>query len=260
MRIRGKRIKIELKRFGISVSVICIALIGLIIMTFHSFHKQDNTAIATNNKVTIVNKVNSDNVTPKPKKSYIVCIDPGHGAYDKGTSSADGVFEKDVVLKVGLKVGEILEKRGVQVVYTRKDDKTILGKKEREDLTKRVQICHDSKADIFVAIHCNDYTDSSIKGLEVCCNFPKTRGEELAKDIDNKLSDLHYTTDRKIRYKATNPIYVLRKNDCPAAALVELGYLSNKGDCKYISSESGQTKCAEAIASAILNYGESIKK
>lgn len=198
--------------------------------------------------------------TSSGKQSFVVCIDPGHGAYDKGTSSSNGVLEKDVNLKVGLKVGQILEKKGIKVVYTREDDKTILGKYQKADLMKRVQISEDSHADIFVSIHCNYFKDPSTRGIEVFCNYPNTKGEELAKEIMDELYKANYTVKRDIKYKNTSPLYVLKHNTAAAAALVEIGYLSNTSDCQFISSDYGQARCARAIADAILNLKSEMSK
>lgn len=231
---------------------------GVIYLCNNKNSKTSSIKVNNDNKV-ISLKVTNKGLLVKPKKNLIVCIDPGHGAYDNGTISANGILEKDVDLKVGLKIGQILEENNLKVVYTRKNDKTILGKRENEDLKKRVKISHDSNANIYVAIHCNDFKDTSVNGVEVCCNEPKTKSEALAIKIQKRLHDLNYTKDRKIKYRDTAPIYVLKKNKA-TAALVEIGYLSNKDDCKFISSEEGQAKCAEAIAKAILDFIENMNK
>lgn len=183
---------------------------------------------------------------------FVVCIDPGHGAYDTGTHSPDGILEKDIVLKLGLEVGRILEKSGVKVIYTRKDDKTILGGNEREDLKKRVKISNDNNADLFVSLHCNRCDKPDVRGIEIWCNDPNTKSESLAVKIRDELYKLNYTVKRDIKYKADSSLYVLR-NTKATAALVEVGYLSNESDKRYISSSIGQLKCAEAIAKAILD-------
>jgi N-acetylmuramoyl-L-alanine amidase len=86
-------------------------------------------------------------------KIFIVCIDPGHGGSQPGTS---GKFtkEKDITLKVALKLGKIIEENAgdIKVVYTRTTDKT-LGLKER------AQIANNNHADVFVSIHANSLPD-----------------------------------------------------------------------------------------------------
>ena len=53
-----------------------------------------------------------------------IVIDPGHGGKDPGTHGKSAK-EKDVALKIALKLGSYIEKNvpDVKVIYTRKDDK-----------------------------------------------------------------------------------------------------------------------------------------
>ncbi|MBL7842659.1 MAG: N-acetylmuramoyl-L-alanine amidase [Cyclobacteriaceae bacterium] len=88
-------------------------------------------------------------------KKFIVCIDPGHGGTQPGTF---GKFtkEKDITLKLGLKLGEILEKNmpDVKVVYTRKTDITI-------GLKERAKVANDNHADLFISIHANSLPENT---------------------------------------------------------------------------------------------------
>ena len=56
----------------------------------------------------------------------VVVLDAGHGGKFPGAHYG-GVYEKDLTLKVVLKVGKLIEQGmpGVKVVYTRKTDKTL---------------------------------------------------------------------------------------------------------------------------------------
>ena len=53
----------------------------------------------------------------------VVVIDPGHGGNDPGAHYG-GTSEKDLTLKVALKLGKMIEEGmpGVKVVYTRKTE------------------------------------------------------------------------------------------------------------------------------------------
>lgn len=97
-----------------------------------------------------------------------IVIDAGHGGRDPGTIGSY-TKEKDVALKVALKVGEYVEQNipNVEVIYTRKGDEFI-------ELEKRSQIANDHDADLFVSIHANSLPKSTslsrkqaIKGSEV---------------------------------------------------------------------------------------------
>lgn len=247
---------------GVKVGRIAFCLLVIFVLSLLSSNKSvkllgnQATKVKRNNKINKVIKFNKNAVLAEKKPNFVVCIDPGHGDYDKGAKGVNGVFEKDVALKVGLKIGQALEKNKIKVVYTRKDDKTTLGSSELQNLQKRVQISNDNKANVFVSIHCNDFKNSSVRGIELWCNDPNTKDEELAKKIESELCALNYAPRRNIKYRSNRGIYVL-KNNKAISTLVELGYISNPQDCKFITSEDGQAKCADAIAKAILDFKQS---
>jgi N-acetylmuramoyl-L-alanine amidase len=89
------------------------------------------------------------------KKNYresgvrTIVIDPGHGGHDSGCHGA-GAYEKNVALAVSLKLGKLIEDNfsDIKVIYTRKTDVFV-------ELYQRAQIANDSKADLFICIHCN---------------------------------------------------------------------------------------------------------
>ena len=55
----------------------------------------------------------------------VIVLDAGHGGYDTGSISYDGVYEKDITLAITQKIGEQLEKAGYTVVYTRTSDEAV---------------------------------------------------------------------------------------------------------------------------------------
>ncbi len=185
---------------------------------------------------------------------FTICIDPGHGGYDPGAiNQTHKVNEKDLVLDVSLKLGEILKKQDVKVIYTREKD-SIPWTTQRESLQGRSEISNKSNADIFISIHVNNFPKSSkVNGTEVWCRFKDTEDEILATEISNRLSDMNYTRDRGLRYETDKKLYVLRNTNA-TSALVELGYISNPQDIEFLMSEENRLKCAEAIAEAIMNY------
>lgn len=85
----------------------------------------------------------------KPHGVKTIVIDPGHGGKDAGCAWGK-VYEKDIVLDVGLLLGQMIDKNlpDVKVVYTRNKD-VFVGLAERGDLANKVG------ADLFVSIHVN---------------------------------------------------------------------------------------------------------
>ena len=54
---------------------------------------------------------------------FRIVVDAGHGGWDLGTVGRKGLLEKDLVLDISQRLGEMLENRlGSEVIYTRKDD------------------------------------------------------------------------------------------------------------------------------------------
>ncbi len=78
-----------------------------------------------------------------------IVIDAGHGGKDSGTVGKN-CFEKDVVLSIALKLGEIIKEnlKDVEVIYTRDDDTFV-------PLNKRAEIANKNDADLFISIHAN---------------------------------------------------------------------------------------------------------
>lgn len=91
----------------------------------------------------------------------VVVIDAGHGGHDPGNLGTRRykTTEKDIALAVALKVGAYIEENfnDVKVIYTRKTDVFV-------DLQERAQIANRAGADLFISIHCDAFTNSSVSG------------------------------------------------------------------------------------------------
>jgi N-acetylmuramoyl-L-alanine amidase len=97
-----------------------------------------------------------------PAKGYkTIVIDPGHGGKDPGARGQRHTEEKDVTLKVGLKLRELLSKQqGLRVLMTREHDVFV-------ELEERAKFANSNEADLFVSIHVNSHPSRSVKGIEI---------------------------------------------------------------------------------------------
>lgn len=90
-----------------------------------------------------------------------VVIDAGHGGHDPGNLGTRRykTTEKDIALQVALKVGKYIEENfdDVKVIYTRDKDVFV-------ELKERAQIANRAKADLFISIHCDAFTKSTVSG------------------------------------------------------------------------------------------------
>ena len=209
------------------------------------------------NKKAEKSTINKKVTTNIKEKTTIICIDPGHGDWDAGAKGYKGSLEKDIVLSIALKLGKLLEENeNVQVVYTRTNDSMDYLKTSNDSLKERIKISEIFKADIFISIHCNSNYDSiDSRGIETWYNPNKEESKELATLIQDSLSSLEYTEDRGLKTyeKKEDALAVLELNTANSA-LIELGFLSNLFDERYLASEKGQKNIAEALNTSLLEY------
>ena len=88
-----------------------------------------------------------------------VIVDAGHGGDNLGTSSADGINEKDVTLDIAERVRQLIVQRGFEAVMTRTADET-------RSLMERAATANRRHGDIFVSIHLNSLRPASVRGIE----------------------------------------------------------------------------------------------
>ena len=231
-------------------------------------------------------------------KLDVIVIDAGHGGHDPGTIGVGKTKEKDITLKIALKLGSMLEKemRDVKVVYTRKSDKFI-------ELDRRGQIANENDGKLFVSIHCNSLKrkPSPTRGFEVYLLRPG-RTQEAIDIAERENAVIELEEGYQERYKelteenfilvtmAQNaylkssevfadilqqeledhmPIpnrgirqagfYVLVGAAMPKV-LVETAYLSNREDERFLNGSQGQEKISRAIFAAIERYKDEYEK
>lgn len=218
-----------------------------------------------------------------------VVIDPGHGGHDVGTHGPSGLYEKDVVLDVAKRLGELIQERlGSEVIYTREDDTYI-------PLEQRTQIANDHKADLFLSIHANSSPIRTAAGVETYyLNFTTSRSAmELAarenagaqssifdlKDVLQKIAmkdkidesrefashiqkSLYAIETRgnsagKNRGVKKAPFVVLIGAEMPSV-LAEIGFLTNSADEAVLRRPDQRQKIAEALYKGIASYADSL--
>ena len=101
------------------------------------------------------------NTFSRPDAVFTIVLDAGHGGKDPGNLGTGRYkeTEKQVALAVTLKLGEYIEEnlKDVKVVYTRKGD-------TYPTLWQRVNIANGAKADLFISVHCDAFTNSNAHG------------------------------------------------------------------------------------------------
>ncbi|OFI06855.1 germination-specific N-acetylmuramoyl-L-alanine amidase precursor [Clostridium acetireducens DSM 10703] len=189
----------------------------------------------------------------------IILIDPGHGGVDGGAVSKRGTVEKDINLKISLKLRDKLKDKGFNVVMTREEDKGLykekgsLRKKKVEDLTNRCNMKKESNCDVFISIHLNMFTQEKYYGAQVWYANNED-SKKLASIIQqNFKKDLDKNNKREEK-PAMNSYKVLKDSEEIPSVLVECGFLSNLLEESKLKSDSYQDKIAESICKSIVEY------
>ena len=186
---------------------------------------------------------------------YTVVVDPGHGGPDTGAIGATGTYEKNNTLAVGLNLAGLLRSAGAQVILTRSTDITpATGTySELSDLQARTKIANDQKADIYISLHNDSFSNPAAGGTTTYYSSSSpvaTQSKALAASLQSELVKTISLTDRGVK---DAPFYVIKNTKMPAA-LVEIGFISNPTEEQLLGSPDFQIKAALGIYRGILKF------
>ncbi|MBR1825321.1 MAG: N-acetylmuramoyl-L-alanine amidase [Alphaproteobacteria bacterium] len=221
-------------------------------------------------------------------RKRIIVLDPGHGGKDPGAiGSYAKTYEKNVTLAMGKELQAILQNKGYAVYLTRDNDIFI-------PLRQRIKIAQQRKADLFMSIHADSAQNRNATGLSVYTLSDTASDQEAAalaerenkadiiggidlggntKEVNDILISLSQTDTRNKSSKYATYLVqemsksvklvrnthrfagfaVLKAPDVPAA-LLEMGYLSNRTEEANLKTPAYRKKLAEATARAIDRY------
>lgn len=155
----------------------------------------------------------------------LICIDPGHGGYDPG-AVAQGVREKDITLKIGLQLRDLLRKAGFDVMMTRESDVSPGGYKQvAADLRERCRIANTKGADVFLSLHVNA---GGGRGAELYVYGGGGPIAKLAKGVITGVSTICGTHGQAVRDGGPNGTgFAVICNTDADAMLLEIGFIDS---------------------------------
>jgi len=197
----------------------------------------------------------------KPLQNKTIAIDPGHGGIDGGTYFED-ILEKDISLKIGLKLKEELEQKGATVVMTREIDDSLddhiigNGSRHREDLVARTNIVNVSKTDILISIHVNYSKNKNKMGPIIFYYTDSEISKILAEYLQDNLNNIssYKKMDRDIGHIVTPGNFYVLRNSEPPGVIVETGFLSNEIDRDLLLDIKHQEEIVRLIGKSIIEY------
>ncbi|WP_297887283.1 N-acetylmuramoyl-L-alanine amidase [Sulfurihydrogenibium sp.] len=220
-------------------------------------------------------------------KKKIIVIDPGHGGHDPG-AIANGLKEKDINLKVALKLKNYLEKDGRFKVYLTRENDTYV------PLYDRTLIALEKKADLFISIHTNASENPNLSGTyvytlnlrgatsklakmveerenktvlnvvkvsanpnvnkivaDMAISHTMTEGLNFAKFIQVNAKNLLKDTEFK-RIESAN--FAVLKTPSIPAVLVETAFITNENDAKLLANEQFLDSIAKILYKSTVDY------
>lgn len=150
---------------------------------------------------------------------YTIMLDAGHGGRDPG-AVYNGRQEKDDSLALTLAVGELLQERGVDVLYTRTTD-------VYESPYQKAMEANAAGADFFISIHRNSSPEANTySGVESLVYNKSGIKLEMAENINEQLEAVGFVN---LGVKERPGLVVLRRTRMPAV-LVEVGFINSDTD------------------------------
>jgi N-acetylmuramoyl-L-alanine amidase len=227
---------------------------------------------------------------PKPAVSAdlrpVVVIDPGHGGIDNGTQ-AGGEAEKNLVLGFGLALRDRIEKSGkYRVVMTRADDTFIplndrvkiahnqsaalfvsihadaLPRREGDAQGATIYTLSDKASDAEAerlaeaenkadAIGGVNLTEEPTEVADILIDLAQRETRTFSNRFARLLMGEMKNTVRMHKHPLKSAGFrVLKAPDVPSV-LIELGYVSNKGDLEHLVSENWRSRTVGSMAQAI---------
>lgn len=182
----------------------------------------------------------------------VILIDPGHGGGDGGATSKNGTIEKELNLKIALKLKSELETKGYKVYMTRENDEA-LSKKKRDDLYLRCKKKKEVKSDIFISIHQNKFGKVNCKGAQLW-HASNSKSKELAKYLQEAIKENVQKDNERVAKDAKQAFFILKDGNKEANVIVECGFISNEEDEKNLKDEEYQKKLTKAIVIGVEKY------
>ncbi|GAB2959991.1 hypothetical protein GCM10027048_29300 [Hymenobacter coalescens] len=234
---------------------------------------------------------------PGPYRLRTVVLDAGHGGKDKGCAGPEGAREAAVSLKIVLELGRLIEENmpDVKVVYTRKTDDFVeladragIANKHNADLFVSVHCNagpsaargtevwtmgpHKTEANLAVAKRENAVILQEDNYKERYSGFdPRSPQSHIlfslyqSAHIDNSLRfaakvdhEFRTSVGRASRGVKQAGFLVLWKSTMPSA-LIEVGFLTNPAEERYLNDKSGQSYMASGIYRAFRKYKQDLE-
>ena len=215
-----------------------------------------------------------------------IVLDAGHGGSDAGGVGVDGVTDRDVAFAIVRRLGPMIEQElGVRVVYTRSDDTFV-------EIRERGRIANREGGKLFISVHGNagpasangtetfflaprgsasardvmerensvielesdpSFYDGYAEGGDIMASLAMSAYQEESQHLARLIEGEFRASGRRSRGVKQNNFMVLWAASMPAV-LVEVGFVTNPQEARFLSSREGQEQTARSILNAVRAY------
>lgn len=205
----------------------------------------------------------------------LICVDPGHpSTFNSGLEEVNGTNETRINWQVALKLERALKEKGFDVLMTKTVELEYVENKER------ALRGNDGGAALCVHLHCEsapgtgfaiyypdregvfDYKDDpdngfkgpSLRVREGSLVLAKAMRKGMVENLTGSLADNGVRGDSRSAVGSRQGALTFSIFSKIPTITIEMAVLTNKRDARFIKSEEGQEKMAQAIASGLLLY------
>jgi len=201
---------------------------------------------------------------------FVVCIDPGHPSETARGASANGLVENHLNWLIAVKLANKLNARGIAWVSTKPTENKLVTNKNRAEVANG-RNRYKVPCALFIRLHCDAGSGSGYSWYYPDRAARKAGGYGPPPDVQRSSRSAAYILNEAMR-----PIL---QGDLPAnsvktdaatgvggrqggvltgsifsrvpTALIEMCFITNRRDARFIASERGQNKMADALVAGI---------
>lgn len=163
-----------------------------------------------------------------------VLLDAGHGG-DEPESTAYGVREAEVDLKLCVKLMENLKQKGMMAYLTRNTDMSVTDEEKRK-------MAEEVDADVIISVHCNADAKSRVTKGIVVSSDGSAEGADIAGRAASALGGIVFEENVNTAFDGMGIPVVL----------IKAGYLTNRSEAEKLMEDEYLESMAEKIVSGII--------
>lgn len=190
----------------------------------------------------------------------VIILDAGHGGFDGGCVSVDGTPEKGINLDILLRLRDILEINGYEVIVTRDEDVSIhdsgiegMAAQKGSDMDNRLEIFNSSDNAVCISIHQNQFTEPQYRGAQMFYSDTDSRSAELARSMQKSFRDLLQPENNREIKRCGKELFLCYYSKNPTI-MAECGFLSNPDEAALLETEEYRTKVALTLYAGLNDY------